>query len=652
MIPLGFPPFLYSFSTVSIFFYTARAVLVKIRNSGIFIRNLHNGANELLAYICTVETINQIAESMYIEQIESPQEVKQLSGEQLNLLAGEIRQALLAKLSVHGGHIGPNLGMVEATIALHYVFDSPKDKMVFDVSHQSYAHKMLTGRKDAFLSPAKYDDVSGYTNPEESEHDFFTIGHTSTSVSLACGLAKGRDLKGEKGNIIAVIGDGSLSGGEAYEGLSNAAEMGTNLIVVVNDNEMSIAENHGGLYQNLQTLRETGGKASCNFFRSLGLEYVYVADGNDIPSLIAAFSSVKDTSKPIVVHIHTEKGKGYAPAETEKERFHWGMPFDLATGNPKIDDESEDYCDLTGQFLLEEMRKDPTVVAITSGTPAVMGFTPERRKQAGRQFVDVGIAEEHAVALASGIAANGGRPVYGVYSTFIQRCYDQLSQDLCINGNPAVIPVFLGTVAGMNDVTHLGLFDIPLISNIPNMVYLAPTCKEEYFAMLRWGIRQTGYPVAIRVPGAVVVESGETFDADYSELNRYKMTQSGEKVAIIALGAFYGLGQALAAKLHEEQGIRATLINPRYITGLDEPMLEQLKDNHRVVVTLEDGALDGGFGEKIARYYGNSQMRVLNYGVRKEFVDRYDVDELMKANRLTDVQMAEDIANTLLEVRC
>lgn len=588
---------------------------------------------------------------MYIEQIESPQGVKELSAEQLNLLAGEIRQALLAKLSVHGGHIGPNLGMVEATIALHYVFDSPKDKMVFDVSHQSYVHKMLTGRKDAFLSPAKYDDVSGYTNPEESEHDFFTIGHTSTSVSLACGLAMGRDLKGEKENIIAVIGDGSLSGGEAYEGLSNAAEMGTNLIIVVNDNEMSIAENHGGLYQNLQTLRETSGKASCNFFRSLGLEYVYVADGNDIPSLIAAFSSVKDTSKPIVVHIHTEKGKGYAPAETEKERFHWGMPFDLATGNPKIDDESEDYCELTGQFLLEEMQKDPTVVAITSGTPAVMGFTPGRRKQAGRQFVDVGIAEEHAVALASGIAANGGRPVYGVYSTFIQRCYDQLSQDLCINGNPAVIPVFLGTIAGMNDVTHLGLFDIPLISNIPNMVYLAPTCKEEYFAMLRWGIRQTAYPVAIRVPGAVVVESGETFDADYSELNRYKMTQSGEKVAIIALGSFYALGQALAVKLHEEQGIRATLINPRFITGLDEPMLQELKANHDVVVTLEDGVLDGGFGEKIARYYGNSEMRVLNYGVRKEFVDRYAVDELMKANRLTDVQMAEDIANTLLDIR-
>lgn len=584
---------------------------------------------------------------MYIENIQSPQEVKQLSAEQLNVLATEIRRALLTKLSAHGGHIGPNLGMVEATIALHYVFDSPKDKIVFDVSHQSYVHKMLTGRAAAFLSPEKYEEVSGYTNPGESNHDFFTIGHTSTSVSLACGLAKARDLKGDRENVIAVIGDGSLSGGEAYEGLSNAAEAGTNLIVVVNDNEMSIAENHGGLYGNLKELRETGGKTACNFFRSLGLEYLYVEDGNDVSALIDAFSSVKDTPRPTVVHIHTTKGKGYAPAETEKERFHWGMPFDLNTGNPKMADEpEEDYGDLTGRFLLEEMRKDPTLVAITSGTPAVMGFTPERRQQAGRQFVDVGIAEEHAVALASGIADNGGRPVYGVYSTFIQRCYDQLSQDLCINNNPAVIPVFLGTVEGMNDVTHLGFFDIPLIANIPNMVYLAPTCKEEYFAMLRWGIRQKEHPVAIRVPGATVKESGQTFDSDYSRLNRYKIMQQGDTVAIVALGSFYALGEPVAAILREK-GIQATLINPRYITGLDEPVLEGLKADHRLVVTLEDGVLDGGFGEKIARYYGNSPMRVLNYGLRKEFVDRYAADELMEANRLTDSQIAADILDIL-----
>ena len=581
---------------------------------------------------------------MYIEKIDSPKDVKRLSVGQLNGLAGEIRQALLAKLSAHGGHIGPNLGMVEAAIALHYVFDSPKDKMVYDVSHQSYVHKMLTGRNAAFLDPARYDEVSGYTNPLESEHDFFTVGHTSTSVSLACGLAKARDLKGDAENIIAVIGDGSLSGGEAYEGLSNAGEMGTNLIVVVNDNEMSIAENHGGLYQNLKALRDSDGKAECNFFRALGLDYLYVRDGNDVAALIEVFNRVKNTPRPTVVHIHTLKGRGYALAEADRERFHWGMPFDLATGAPKSEaGAAEDYGDLTGRFLLERMAKDPTLVAITSGTPAVMGFTPERRKQAGRQFVDVGIAEEHAVALASGIAANGGRPVYGVYSTFIQRCYDQLSQDLCINGNPTVIPVFMGTIAGMNDVTHLGFFDIPLISNIPNMVYLAPTCKEEYFAMLGWAIRQREYPVAVRVPGATVVESGRNFDTDYSELNRYRLTRRGDTVAVVALGSFYALGEAVADKLRADAGIDATLINPRYITGVDEQMLDALKADHRIVVTLEDGVLDGGFGEKIARYYGDSDMRVLNYGVRKEFADRYAVGELLEKNRLTDAQIVEDI---------
>ena len=581
---------------------------------------------------------------MYIEKIDSPKDVKRLSVGQLNGLAGEIRQALLAKLSAHGGHIGPNLGMVEAAIALHYVFDSPKDKMVYDVSHQSYVHKMLTGRNAAFLDPARYDEVSGYTNPLESEHDFFTVGHTSTSVSLACGLAKARDLKGDAENIIAVIGDGSLSGGEAYEGLSNAGEMGTNLIVVVNDNEMSIAENHGGLYQNLKALRDSDGKAECNFFRALGLDYLYVRDGNDVAALIEVFNRVKNTPRPTVVHIHTLKGRGYALAEADRERFHWGMPFDLATGAPKSEaGAAEDYGDLTGRFLLERMAKDPTLVAITSGTPAVMGFTPERRKQAGRQFVDVGIAEEHAVALASGIAANGGRPVYGVYSTFIQRCYDQLSQDLCINGNPAVIPVFMGTIAGMNDVTHLGFFDIPLISNIPNMVYLAPTCKEEYFAMLGWAIRQREYPVAVRVPGATVVESGRNFDTDYSELNRYRLTRRGDTVAVVALGSFYALGEAVTDKLRADAGIHATLINPRYITGVDEQMLDALKADHRIVVTLEDGVLDGGFGEKIARYYGDSDMRVLNYGVRKEFADRYAVGELLEKNRLTDAQIVEDI---------
>ncbi len=585
---------------------------------------------------------------MYLEKINSPEDVKKLSVDEMKDLSAEIRQVLLKKLSEHGGHIGPNLGIVELTVALHHVFNSPKDKIVYDVSHQSYIHKMLTGRKDAFINAEKYDEVSGYSNPEESAHDFFNIGHTSTSISLGCGLAKGRDLKDEKDNVIAIIGDGSLSGGEAYEGLNNAAEAGTNMIIIVNDNDMSIAENHGGLYKNLKELRDTDGQNQCNFFKAMGLDYHYVKDGHDLEQLIDVFNKVKDTEHPVVVHIHTIKGKGFEFAEKNKEQWHWGMPFVLETGESKFGvGDAEDYGDLTAKYLLNAMKQDPTVVAITSGTPGVFGFGLERREEAGRQFVDVGIAEEHAVALASGIAANGGKPVYGVYSTFLQRTYDQLSQDLCINNNSAVILVNYASVYGMNDVTHIGLYDISMMSNIPNMVYLAPTCKEEYFSMLEWGMNQQDHPVAIRVPAMGVIPSGVEDTTDYSKLNKYEVTKAGKDVAVIALGDFYQLGESAVTKLSNENNIEATLINPKFITGIDEELLESLKKEHKLVITLEDGILDGGFGEKIARYYGPSDMKVLNYGIKKELLDRYVPEELMKKNRLTDVQILEDIMSII-----
>ena len=583
---------------------------------------------------------------MYLERIDGPNDVKKLSLEQMDVLAQEMREALFRKLSKHGGHFGPNFGMVEATIALHTVFDSPKDKMVFDVSHQSYCHKMLTGRKDAFLYEEHYDDVSGYSEPSESAHDFFVIGHTSTSVSLACGLAKGRDLLGGSENIIAIIGDGSLSGGEALEGLDFAAELNSNLIIVVNDNDMSIAENHGGLYQNLKLLRDTDGKAACNLFRAMGLDYVFVKNGNDIPSLVEAFKQVKDSTYPVVVHICTQKGKGYAPAEQDKETWHWCMPFDPETGKPLIADAGEDYSELTAQYLLEKMKEDPAVVGITSATPPILGFTPDKRKLAGKQFVDVGIAEETAVALASGIAANGGKPVYGVYSTFIQRTYDQLSQDLCVNSNAATILVFAASVYGMNDVTHLGIYDIPMMANIPNLVYLAPTTKEEYMAMLDWSVEQKEYPVAIRVP-MTVVSSGKPCTKDFARLNTYEVTQKGSRVAAIGLGNFYALGQAAAQEIAKQTGVQPTVINPMYITGVDEELLESLKAEHDVVITVEDGILDGGFGEKIARFYGSSDMKVLNYGLKKEFLDRYDAEDVVKRNRLTAEQIAEDVVALL-----
>lgn len=584
---------------------------------------------------------------MYIEKINQPTDVKNLNSEQLHVLADEMRQALLQKLSKHGGHFGPNLGMVEATIALHYVFNSPTDKIVYDVSHQSYPHKMLTGRKDAFLYEDKYDDVSGYSNPNESDHDFFTIGHTSTSVSLACGLAKGRDLKGDSENIIAVIGDGSLSGGEALEGLDFASELNSNLIIVVNDNDMSIAENHGGLYKNLKQLRDTDGKSGCNLFKSMGLDYVFVKDGNDIDSLITAFEQVKDSTYPVVVHICTQKGKGYKIAEENKENWHYCGPFNLETGKSDMPQGGgEDYSSMTADILLKKMKEDKTVVGITSATPTVFGFTEDKRKEAGSQFVDVGIAEETAVALASGIAKNGGKPVYGVYSTFIQRTYDQLSQDLCINNSPATILVYWASVYGMNDVTHLGIYDIPMMSNIPNLVYLAPTTKEEYLAMLDWSIEQNDHPVAIRVPISVVSD-GKKVTKDFSKLNEYEVTQNGSKIAIVALGSFYSIGAKTAEIIENKTGVKPTLINPIYITGTDDKLLEQLKENHDIVITVEDGVLDGGFGEKIARFYGNSDVKVLNYGLKKEFLDRYNPEEIVKANRLTPEQIAEDVCGII-----
>ncbi|MDE7443305.1 MAG: 1-deoxy-D-xylulose-5-phosphate synthase, partial [Muribaculaceae bacterium] len=502
------------------------------------------------------------------------------------------------------------------------MFESPKDKIVFDVSHQSYVHKMLTGRINAFINPDEYDSVTGYTNPNESEHDFFTIGHTSTAVSLAGGLALGRDLTGGSGNVIAVVGDGSLSGGEAFEGLDFGATLDSNFIVIVNDNDMSIAENHGGLYDNLKLLRDTDGNAECNYFKSLGYDYHYVAYGNDLKSLINAFRMVKDTDHPVIVHINTQKGKGYAPAEAHKEQFHYGAPFDKATGHSLYMDASEDYSDVFAAYMLELMKKRSDVSVITAGTPAVLGFRPEQRKQAGRQFIDVGIAEQEAVALASGLAKAGTRPCFGVVSSFVQRAYDQLSQDVAINDTPAVVNIFYGGIVGMTDVTHLGWFDIALISNIPGWVYLAPTCKQEYLAMLDWAMKQTRYPVAIRIPAMGVVNSDKVFPADYSNLNRYQIANKGKDVAIIAAGAFFGIGQQ-AAGLLRDKGYDATLINPRYLSGIDTGLLDQLKADHQLVITLEDGVLDGGFGEKIARYYGTSDMKVRCYGIPKQFLDRY-----------------------------
>ena len=580
-----------------------------------------------------------------LDKINSPQDVKELTVEEMDILANEIRQGILTRVNAIGGHLGPDLGIVEATIALHKVFNSPIDKFVFDVSHQCYPHKMLTGRKDGFTNPLENLEISGYFNPHESEHDTFIIGHTSTSVSLATGVAKARDLKGENYNVIALIGDGSLSGGEAFEGLNNASVLGSNIIIVVNDNEMSIAKNQGGLYENLALLRGTNGKAELNYFKTFGFDYYYVENGNDIEDLIEAFESVKDTNKPTVVHIHTLKGKGFKPAEENKEWGHWSLPHLLDEKPSDAVAQVEDYNSITTKYILEKQKQDNTVIAITPATPGATGFGQDFRDALGKNYTDVGIAEEHAVAYSSALAKNGAKPILAIISSFIQRTYDQLSQDLALNNSPTTILVNWGTIMEM-DATHLGSFDIPLISNIPNIVYLAPTTKEEYLKMLDYSVEQTEHPVVIRVPYGEVISTGKEDSTDYSILNKYEVTENGSDVAIIGLGNFYHLGKKVKELLKNEN-INATLINPKFITGIDEELLNKLKENHKLVITLEDGCLDGGFGEKISRFYGDSDVKVLNFGGEKEFTDRVPLKVLYEKYHLTPELIVKDCKKCL-----
>lgn len=585
-----------------------------------------------------------------IERINEATDVKKFKVDELDKLVAEIREALFNRLTKIGGHFGPNFGIVEAEIALHYVFNSPTDQFVFDVSHQSYPHKILTGRKAGYIYEDHFSEDSGYTNPDESEHDLFNVGHTSTSISLATGLVKARDLKGEKRNVIALIGDGSLSGGEAMEALNVAgSELDSNLIIIVNDNEMAIAENHGGIYKNLSKLRETKGRAENNIFKAFGLDYMYVENGNDIPTLIDAFKKVKDIEHPIVVHIHTEKGLGYKIAEENKEAWHWCMPFNRETGLSTIDfGDGEDYTSITADYIVKKVKKDKDVLVITPAMPMAVGLSPELREELGDQYIDVGIAEEQAVAMASGAAKNGAKPLVVTNMTFIQRTYDQISQDVCINNNPVTILLNYTSFAGLTDVTHLGIFGISAFSNIPNLVILAPSSKSEYINMLDWSLDQKEHPVMILIPGNEVTERES--DKDYDNIGKFKVEKQGEKAAIIALGDFYQMGESLAAAVKEKLGFTPTLINPRFASALDTDLLEEIGHNHSLVVTLEDGIVDGGFGHKIAAFYSASNVKVKNYGLEKKFYDRYNPAELLKELGMTNEAMVNDIKELLVEI--
>ena len=584
---------------------------------------------------------------MYLERVSGPEDVRALPSSALPTLCEEIRSAIVRTTAAVGGHTGSNLAVVELTVALHRVFDSPTDKIVFDVSHQTYAHKMLTGRSRAFLDPSRFGRVSGFASPNESRHDLFSMGHTSTSVSLACGLAAARDLEGDSYDVVAVIGDGSLSGGLAFEGLDNAAELKSGLIIVVNDNEWSIAPNHGGIYRNLAELRATRGATEHNVFRALGLDYRYLEDGNDVEALERALGELRGTDHPVVLHIHTQKGHGYAPAVADPELWHHASPFNAATGTPEVAPAEEDYASITGSLLLRRMETDKDLVAVCAATPYIMGFTPELRERAGDQFVDVGIAEEHAVTFAAGLARAGAKPVLGIYGTFLQRSYDEIWHDLCLNMAPAVILVFGCSAYGTTDATHLGFFDIPMLANMPGMPYLAPTCREEYVDMLSWAIDRRKGPVAIRVP-VMGVESRPGFMRAHTYERGYEVVREGSDVAVLALGDLFPLGEGVVDALAERTGLRATLVNPRLATTPDEDLLERLAKTHRLIVTLEDGIVDGGFGERCARVLSErNDVRVRCYGLPRAYPDRYEPDALLSSRGMTVDGVCTDIERIL-----
>lgn len=578
---------------------------------------------------------------MLLEKINGPKDIKKLKEEDLKVLADETRNAVINRVSNIGGHVGPNLGMVEMTIALHFVFDSPKDKIVFDVSHQCYPHKILTGRKEGFINSEHFNDVSGYTNPLESEHDLFTVGHTSTSVSLALGLAKGRDVNSGNENVIAIIGDGSLSGGEALEGLDYAGEYNKNLIIIVNDNNQSIAENHGGLYKSLKILRETKGESLNNIFKSFGLDYKYLDDGHDIKKLIALFQSVKDIDHPIVLHIHTIKGNGLLYAEQNREMWHYGGPFNIEDGSPKSIYTDDMTVANSIKNLLDNNSK---AVVLNAGTPEVLGMTKNVREKYYKsgQFVDVGIAEENAMAMASGVARNGGTAVFGTWAAFLQRTYDQLSHDLCLNNSPATILVIEPGVYGMNSNTHIALCDIQEFAHVPNLIYLAPSTKEEYNQMFKFATTQKKHPVAIRVP-AIFATSGVEDKTDYSIYNKNKVEQKGSKVALFAVGILVPMAKEISKKVKEEIGLDITVVNPLFLTGLDEELLNNLKQNHELIITIEDGELMGGYGQNIASFYGNTDLKVKNYGISKEFHTDFEPEELLARNGISVENIVKEI---------
>ena len=577
-----------------------------------------------------------------LKKINGPEDVKKLNIEELKILTTDVREAMFNRLTKKAGHFGSNFGAVEIEVALHYVFDSPKDKLVFDVSHQTYPHKILTGRKEAFIDENRFKEITWYTDPRESVHDLFSIGHTSTAISLSSGIAKSRDLRKEKFNVVAIVGDGSLSGGEALEGLNVVgSELKSNFIIVVNDNDQFISESHGAVAENLRELNRTKGKAQNNIFKCFGLDYIYEENGNDVEALVKLFSKVKDIDHPIVLHIKTVKGYGYDIAINDKENWHWSEPFDRNTGAALENYTEETYFDVMNKYIMDCAKKDDNFLLINPSYAMCAALTDKQRKELGAKYIDVGIAEEHAVAMASGAAKNGSNVLLLLDTSFILRTLDQMIQDLCLNNNPVTMMVHYSSV-GCEDKTHLGIFTAALFSNVPNLKILAATCRNELYAMLDWAMAQKDSPVLVLVPrGDVTDRDIDTTIKPY----KYYVEKKGSKIAILAVASMFQRAEKLLTDIKNELNIDATLINPRFITDIDSETLNELKSNHKLVITMEDYSKSGGFGQKIASFYGDSDMKVKNFALDKIFYDEYDQEVLFNKYHLTN----KDILNYIKE---
>lgn len=616
-----------------------------------------------------------------LNKVNHPKDIKKLNIKDLKILAKEIREFLLTNISKSGGHLASNLGVTELTIALHYVFDSPKDKLIWDVGHQCYVHKILTGRKEGFKTLRKTDGLSGFPKRKESVHDAFDAGHASTSISAGLGIARARDLKGEDFKVISVIGDGSMTGGMAFEALNDTAHSNTNLIVILNDNQMSIDKNVGGLAKYLNAIRtepryiEIKGdvnkilrsiprvgdglshfieKAKDSikqfmvpgmFFEEIGFTYVGPVDGHNLDELLSVLKRVKQLPGPILVHVYSTKGRGYKIAENNPTTYHGVASFNVETGESTVKKE-DDFSSVFGNKLVQLAKKDKKIVAVTAAMPSGTGLIPFMLKYPERCF-DVGIAEQHAVTMSAGLAAQGLKPVIAIYSTFLQRAYDQILHDVCIQNLPVIFGVDRAGIVGADGETHQGVFDIAYLSHIPNMNIMAPRDAQELEQMIEFTLHLQR-PAAIRYPRGTAYTL-DKISRTPLEYGKAEIVEEGESVAVFGVGSMFKTALEVS-KILKEYGCSVTLVNPRFIKPLDEETIKYVSSKNKILVTIEDHAKIGGYGSLVSQYLHDQKIKdvdLVRFGWNDEFIPHGSPNDFYKQFGLTAKQIAEKILQTL-----